>query len=124
MFFISDTLGRGPGLCLHCVNHSQLLCVGVCLCSVWLPQVRVSSVLGIKCKLTCFFGAGDLSSHNPRQSCDRSKSPNVQERSCGLDRDEMEEEDKGQTFKKRRFSKKKREGVEDEGLRDILAGRR
>lgn len=43
-------------------------------------------------KLTCSFGAGDLSSHDPRQSCGRHQSPDVQERTCGLDREEEEEE--------------------------------
>ncbi|TNN73205.1 hypothetical protein EYF80_016536 [Liparis tanakae] len=41
---------------------------------------------GERGKRTCFLCSGDLSSHDPGQSCDRSESPDVQEGTCGLDR--------------------------------------
>lgn len=80
MFVISDTLGGGHGLCLHSVNHSPLF-----LCVLTFDRWLENLYSVCRCKRTCFFCTGNLSSHNPWQCCDCSKRPYVQERTCGLE---------------------------------------
>lgn len=76
---ISSGLGGGQGLCPHTVNHSPHFLPG--------QYKEGTAAFGFfhSFKRTRSLGAGNLSGHNPRQSCGRRQSPDVQERTSGLD---------------------------------------
>lgn len=63
------------------IYHSSCECVRFVADS----YIRMGTcILCRRDKHTCFFGTGDLSSHNPGQSCDCNESSDVQEWACSL----------------------------------------
>lgn len=80
---ISRRLGGGQSLCPHAVNHSPQLPlwpINAGTAAFWCTPHSPPPF-----KLTRSLGAGHLSGHDPRQSCGRHQSPDVQERTCGLE---------------------------------------